>query len=138
MENIAGRSKTILILGGGAGGLVAANELRKKLSVEHKIILIDQRASHLYYPSLLWVLEGIRTPEQIAKSLDRLNGKGIEFHQAEITKMDMAGKKIEAGGIYYSYDYLIIALGAELNYKVIPGVDEESCLYTLPGVLKIR
>ena len=34
--------KRILILGGGIGGLVAANKLRKKLGKEHKIILIDK------------------------------------------------------------------------------------------------
>ena len=40
--------KQIIILGGGTGGLVAANELRKKLSKEHKIILIDKCDKHVY------------------------------------------------------------------------------------------
>ena len=130
--------KTILILGGGMGGVVAANELRKKLSAEHKIVLIDRSASHFFYPSLLWVLEGTRTPEQIVRNLDRLNRKGIEFHQVEITKIDPVGQKAEAGGAAYTYDYLILALGAELDYGAIPGMDEQNCLYALPGILKTR
>jgi sulfide:quinone oxidoreductase len=131
-------SKTILILGGGMGGVVAANDLRKKLPGEHKIILIDKSDHHFYYPSLLWVLEDLRTLEQIVRKFDRLNRKGIEFHQAEITKIDLAGKEVEAGGACYAYDYLIIALGAELDFKAIPGVGAEQCLYNLQGILKIK
>ena len=52
--------KRILILGGGTGGLVAANELRKKLSKEHKIILIDRNDKHIYAPSFLWLMLGKR------------------------------------------------------------------------------
>jgi sulfide:quinone oxidoreductase len=130
--------KTILILGGGMGGIVAANELRRKLSNEHKIILIDKSDSHFFYPSLLWILEGKRTPEQIVRKFDRLKRKGIEFHQAEITKIDPVEKKVDAGGTSYSYDYLIIALGAELDCGAIPGITEEQCLYELQGILKTK
>ena len=42
--------KQILILGGGIGGLVAANKLRKKLGKEHKITLIDKNDKHVYAP----------------------------------------------------------------------------------------
>jgi len=131
-------SKTVLILGGGMGGLVAANELRKKLSAEHKIILIDKSGHHFFYPSMLWILEGIRTPAQIVQEFDQLIRKGIEFHQAEVSKIDLAGKKVKAGGVSFAYDYLIIALGAELNCKAVLGVEAEQCLYELPGILKSK
>jgi len=131
-------AKTILVLGGGMGGVVAANKLREKLSEEYKIVLIDQSESHFFYPSLLWILEGLRTPGQVVRKLSRLNQKGIEFHQAEIAKIDLTGKRVEAGGASYAYDYLIIALGAELNCKAIPGVEPEQCLYELPGILKTK
>lgn len=52
--------KQILILGGGTGGLVAANKLRRKLGKEHKIILIDKNDKHIYAPSFLWLVEGKR------------------------------------------------------------------------------
>ncbi|OGC04468.1 hypothetical protein A3H38_02090 [candidate division WOR-1 bacterium RIFCSPLOWO2_02_FULL_46_20] len=131
-------AKTILILGGGAGGLVAANELRQKLNGEHKIVLIDQNDYHLFYPSLFWVLEGTRTPEQITKKLTGLAKKGIDFRQGIITKIDVIEKKVEAGALSYSYDYLIIALGARLNYDAVEGLGAENCLYALPGILDIR
>ncbi len=34
--------KTILILGGGVGGLVTANELRRRLPRNHRILMIDR------------------------------------------------------------------------------------------------
>jgi len=43
-------SKTILILGGGVGGLVTANKLRRQLPSAHKIIIIDREAKHLHEP----------------------------------------------------------------------------------------
>ena len=46
-------SKTILLLGGGVGGLVTANELQRQLSSDHKNILSDREAKHLHTPSLL-------------------------------------------------------------------------------------
>lgn len=53
--------KTILILGGGVGGLVTANELRAKLPKEHRIVLIDRENAFVFSPSLLWLMTGGRT-----------------------------------------------------------------------------
>ena len=131
-------SKNIVILGGGMGGIVAANELRKKLPDEYKVILIDKRDSHFYYPSLLWVLAGERNPEQIVRKVDRLTRKGIEFHQACVDKINLTAKKVQAGGEVFNYDYLIIAMGADLNCGAIPGISAGQCLYELEGVLNIR
>jgi sulfide:quinone oxidoreductase len=130
--------KTVLILGGGMGGVVAANKLRAKLPAEHKIILIDRSQDHFFYPSLLWVLDGGRTPAQIVKRLDRLNRRGIIFRQAAVQKIDLAGKKVLAGGESFSYDYLVIALGAELNYAALPGLAPERSLFELSGILAAK
>ena len=45
--------KTILVLGGGVGGLVAAHELRKQLPRPHRVVLIERSPTHLFSPSLL-------------------------------------------------------------------------------------
>ncbi len=37
-----GQGKTVLILGGGIGGIVAASRLRKGLSCEHRVVLIER------------------------------------------------------------------------------------------------
>ncbi|MCC7155826.1 MAG: tryptophan 7-halogenase, partial [Bryobacterales bacterium] len=41
-----GKSKTVVIAGGGVGGIVAANQLRRKLPHEHRIVLVDRNAEH--------------------------------------------------------------------------------------------
>ena len=63
------RGKTILILGGGVGGIVTANALRESLASEHRIVVVDKRAEYIFTPSLLWVMTGWRQPDQITKDL---------------------------------------------------------------------
>src|SRR3989304_1352146 len=70
--------KTVVILGGGVGGLVTANELRKRLSREHRVVLVDKEGRHIFWPSLLWLQIGLREPKSITRDLSRLERKGIE------------------------------------------------------------
>lgn len=46
-------ARTILVLGGGVGGLTVANDLRRRLRTEHSVVLLDKRGEHLFSPSLL-------------------------------------------------------------------------------------
>ena len=52
--------KTVLVLGGGVGGLVAAHELRTQLPRPHRVVMIERSTTHLFYPSLLWLMIGLR------------------------------------------------------------------------------
>ena len=49
---------TVLVLGGGVGGLVAAVELRQRLGKEHRIILVDRTGRHVFSPSFPWLIAG--------------------------------------------------------------------------------
>ena len=51
---------TVLILGGGVGGLVAANLLRRQLDRSHRIVLLDRQARHVFTASFLWMMLGWR------------------------------------------------------------------------------
>ena len=72
-----------VVLGGGTGGLVAARELRERLPSDHRVVLVDRAADHLYQPSLLWQMVGERRLSQFTRPLNRLQRKGIEFHNAK-------------------------------------------------------
>jgi len=48
---------TILILGGGVGGIVTANNLRKKLSKDYKIILIAKK-QRTFFSSVVSLVNG--------------------------------------------------------------------------------
>ena len=131
-------SKTIVILGGGSGGVISANELRKKLDKKHRIILIDKNENHLFYPSLLWLILGWRKPEQIERPLSRLNKKGIEFVQGEVEQIDPKNHSVIVNKQKLNYDYLIVSLGAELNKTGIPKTDRIFDFYCLKGAKSTR
>lgn len=113
--------KTILILGGGVGGIVTANALRKRLGAEHRIIVVDKRAEYVFTPSLLWVMVGWRQPGQTTKDLRRLLRPGIEVVQAEVQVIDPDRNRVQAGDDELGYDYLVVALGADLVSEAMPG-----------------
>jgi sulfide:quinone oxidoreductase len=131
--------KTALILGGGVGGLVAADRLRRALPRDHRVILIERERQHLFQPSLLWVAVGDRRPEQIQRPLERLARKGVELVNATVEALDPARRVVTAGGREYTGDAVIVALGAELAPETIPGlVDGGHNLYTVGGATAIR
>ena len=120
----ASGAATIVVLGGGAGGLVAANNLRRRLAKKHRIVVIDRSPDHLFASSLLWVMVGDRQKDQIRRSLRRLARRGIEFLHGEVEQIDVNRKQVKAGLEQIDYDYLIVALGAELAPETVPGFDE--------------
>ncbi|MBS3092372.1 NAD(P)/FAD-dependent oxidoreductase [Candidatus Pacearchaeota archaeon] len=131
--------KQILILGGGMGGLVVANELKKKLGKEHKIILIDKNSKHIFYPSFPWLMLGLRKPEKIQKPLELLRRKGIIFVNDKITKIEPEKKMVKTTRDEFSYDYLVISLGAELASEKIKSLsNSEYNLYQFEDVERLR
>jgi sulfide:quinone oxidoreductase len=132
-------SRTILVLGGGVGGLVAAHELRRLLPSPHRVILVDREPRHVFAPSLLWLMTGGRTAEEISRPLARLNRKGIEVVQGEIERVDAAHREVTVGGRKLTGDYLVIALGAELAPETVPGLPAAGYnFYTLAGAEALR
>jgi len=134
---VAGR--TVLILGGGVGGVVAAHRLKARLPRADHVILLDREAQHLFQPSLLWLATGTRTAEQIQRPLARLARQGIEVMQAEVESIDPAKGSVRAGGQEITGDALIVALGAELAPETIPGLAEAGCnLYSIRGAEAVQ
>lgn len=132
-------SKTIVVLGGGVGGLVAANELRRNLPREHRIIVVEKNPQHAFAPSFLWLMTGDRKPEQITRPVRQLVRPGVAVIQAEVRGIDLAHRRIETDALPLSYDYLIVALGAELAPEAIPGLSEAAhTYYTFDGTVKLR
>lgn len=131
--------KTALVLGGGVGGLVAANHLRKVLPREHRVVLIERERQHLFQPSLLWLAVGDRHPGEILRPLDRMVPKRVELVHATVEAIDPVRRVVTAGGRDYTGDALIIALGADLTPEAIPGLAAGGHnLYTMDGATAIR
>lgn len=76
------QERTIIVLGGGIGGVVAASLLRKKLPREHRVVLVEREANHTFAPSFLWLMTDLRTPEKIRRPLAKLDRLDVERFQA--------------------------------------------------------
>ena len=133
--------KRILILGSGFGGLTAANLLRRNLSPEHQIVVVDKKEFFMMGLVNLWILSGIRRLEDSQVALNKLENKQITFLNDEVTTIDIFQKSIRTrSNNKLEYDYLIIALGAELAPKEISGfvVNEGFNLYDAEQIPKLR
>ncbi len=131
--------KTVLILGGGIGGLVAANELRRLLPNEHRIVLVEKNPQHAFAPSFLWLMTGDRQPGLITRDVCLLLRPGVELILAEAQAIDLSNRRVQTSAQTLNYDYLIVALGAELAPGAIPGLAESAqTYYTFDGATKLR
>ena len=132
------KAKKIVIIGAGSGGLVAANKLRKLISRENQITVIDQTPIHSFAPSFLWVMVGMRTLEQIRRPIRDLLGSDIEFVQASVQNIDLSKRAVKADGTVIPFDYLVIASGAEPAFDSIPGIDDSvQTFFTAEGSEKL-
>ena len=78
--------KTVLILGGGTGGVVAANVLRKLLDGRHRVVVVDRKDKHYFQASYPLLMAGLRNPEQITRSLRRLLEKEFSSFRPRLLK----------------------------------------------------
>ncbi len=132
-------AKTILILGGGVGGLVTANELRRHLPPEHRIVVVDRQAQHIHNPSLLWLMLGWRQPGHIQADLRQLTRRNIEFIQADIQAIESDNHRVQTSAGEFTGDYLVITLGAQPAPEATPGfVEAAHTPYTLDGAVRLH
>ena len=125
-------AKNAIILGAGFGGLTAANLLRKNLSQEEcQITVIDKNQHFMMGLVNLWILSGSRKLESSQVALNTLEAKGIKFLNDEITSIDSSKNSVttKINQNKLEYDYLLVALGAELAPRQINGFgdNDESC-----------
>ncbi len=128
-----------MILGGGFGGLAAANELRENLTQDTRITIVDKKDWFMMDLVKLWIMIGTREFETSKRPLENVTKKGIEFVNEQVIKIDLQNKIVRTSYRSLHYDYLIIALGVELAPEQISGLAENSLiLYELKDVPKIR
>ncbi|MBS3916814.1 MAG: NAD(P)/FAD-dependent oxidoreductase [Sulfuritalea sp.] len=132
-------ARTALVLGAGLGGLVAAETLRKLLPKADRVVAVDRTAEHFFPPSLLWLMVGERVPADFSRPLSRLAGRGVEFIQGKVTRIDPERRLVDFGGQTMAADALVIALGADYAPETIPGLAEAGLdFYTLEGATAVR
>ncbi|WP_199055150.1 NAD(P)/FAD-dependent oxidoreductase [Aquitalea sp. ASV15] len=128
---------TIVIVGGGAGGLELATRLGRTLGKRQaaRIMLIDSAPAHIWKPLLHEVVSGA-----LNTGMDEVNyfahgyRNGYVFEYGRMQALDQQRRCVqlaavldEAGKLLSAerevhYDYLVLAVGAETNDFGTPGV----------------
>lgn len=116
----------VVIVGGGTGGItVAAQLLRKSSHFFNHILIIDPAETHYYQP--LWTLVGAGvTPKSVTgRKMESVIPTGAVWHQKAVTEINPdENKVITTDETVYTYDYLVVAAGVELNWGKIKGLEE--------------
>ncbi len=123
--------QNILILGGGFGGLIAAEELVRILGNEHRITLVSPHDKFTFYPALVRLAFGDCQPEAITFDLkEKTNELHVRFVKGEVINLDTNRKRVKITGDDFDgeigYDYLVIALGRRLATEKIGGFFEHA------------
>jgi len=105
----------IVIVGCGFGGLFAARALRRAPA---DVLVIDRNNYHLFQPLLYQVASAALGPADIAQPIRTIlrHQQNARVMLAQVEEVDLAARRVIAGGTPVSYDYLVLAPGAVDNY----------------------
>ncbi len=117
----------IVIIGAGFGGVytaryLACSEPRRGALA---ITLISRSNHFLFTPLLHEVATGSLSPRSVVESLhDILAGRQVKICQGEVDSINTLSKVVTVDGKNISYDYLVIATGADTNFYNTPGAEQ--------------
>jgi NADH dehydrogenase len=129
----------VVILGGGFAGLGAMDKLK---DAPVKITLIDQNNYHTFQPLLYQLATNELDANQVGFPMREMMHRqdNAVFHQAKVTSIDLDNKQVHLEGMEaLSYDYLLVGLGAVVNFYGTKGAEEHAFpLYTMRDALKLK
>jgi len=100
--------RKVLVLGGGVGGVTVSIALAKDFHVT-----LVSRGDFTYYPGIpRYFMEGDLS--QVVYPLSRLEARGVRVIRDEVRRIDLGNRRVSTAAGDHDYDYLIIALGAEV------------------------
>lgn len=115
----------IVIVGGGAGGIMAAARLSRALS-NPDITLIAPNEIHIYQPGQVFVAAGEMTTEDLLKKNKELIPSNVKWIKDEVKTFDPDNNKVVTrDGTEVAYDYLVVATGLQYHYEWIKGLKVE-------------
>src|SRR5947209_2894727 len=116
--------RNLVILGGGTGGTIAANRLRRRLDdCDWNITVVDKDDDHVYQPGLLLLPFDGYDAEDLVRPRRRYLAAGVDLVLADIDRVDAdTGQVLLDGGKALDYDYLVIATGTSTRPDQTPGM----------------
>ncbi|MCU7877445.1 MAG: FAD/NAD(P)-binding oxidoreductase [Candidatus Thiodiazotropha sp. (ex. Lucinoma kazani)] len=122
----------ILVVGGGCGGTILANNLARRLASEIRnrkvrITMLSASDKHMYQPGLLYVAFGQMMPDELYRDQESLLEPCIDFHVDPVEEFHLDQNKVKTkSGKTHEYDTLIIATGSRIVPEEVPGLTEGS------------
>lgn len=109
----------IVIIGGGFAGLYTALRLLQfpwETSQRPDITLIDRQNHFVFSPLLYELITEEMQPWEVAPTYTELLRHGpVKFVQTQVQTVDPEQKNVVCGDRQITYDYLVIAAGAQQN-----------------------
>ena len=134
-----GKRPRVLVLGGGFAGIGAARKLK---DADVDVVVVDKHDYHTFQPLLYQLATGLLETTAVGHSLrDLVKGQdNATIHQAPVTAIELDAKTVRFDGLApIAYDYLVFALGAQVNFFGTEGAAEHAFpMYTLRDAVRLK
>jgi NADH dehydrogenase len=131
--------KHVVVLGGGFGGVGAAVNLRH---ADVDVTIVDRNDYHTFQPLLYQVATDLLETTAVGHPLRDLfhDHPNVTVHEAVVTGVDLDARRVDfERRDPITYDYLVIALGAQATFFGVEGAAEHAFpLYTLADAVRLR
>jgi len=125
---VLGATRKVVVIGGGAGGTIAAKYIKKADSSIDVTLIETNKTYHTCFMSNE-VIGGNRKIETLRYEYEGLKKHGINVVHSSASAIDVDNKKVvTADGVTLGYDRLVVSPGISLKMAAIEGYDEESAL----------
>jgi NADH dehydrogenase len=129
----------VLILGGGFAGVGTAKKLEK---ADAEVVLVDRHDYHTFQPLLYQLATGLLETTAVGHSLRDLveRQENTSFHKGTVNAIDLDTREAQFEELApLTYDYLVLGLGAEVNFFGTEGAEEHAFpMYTLPNAMHLK
>jgi NADH dehydrogenase len=134
-----GQTPHVVILGAGFAGMGAVKELTR---AGVRVTMFDRNNYHTFQPLLYQVATDVLASNEVGFPVRQLlhGHRDWAFHKAAVTGVDLARKQVAVEGMApIGYDYLVIALGAVVNFFGTKGaVEHARPLYTMHDAVQLK
>ena len=129
----------MLVLGGGFAGIGAAQKLKKS---DADVVVVDKHDYHTFQPLLYQVATGLLEQPAVGHPIRDLfhDQDNARIHQDRVISVDFDAREVTFDELEPStYDYLVFALGAEVNFFGVEGAGDHAFpLYTLSDAVRLK
>lgn len=115
----------VLVLGGGTGGCTMAAKFARKLKGSNQVIVVEPSEVHYYQPLFTLIGGGISPFKHSKKLMKDVLPRKAKWIKDSVIGFDPENNQITTcNGDIVQYDILIVALGLQIYWNEIPGLEE--------------